>query len=120
MFCNAIGSDRDPDSSLSCNPFIDSLQSALKMRKASLCMIDGNAIEVEILTAGSVTRVGSLIIILCSSPVDEIFVTTIEVSSVAAGATSNSIPTVLSALISTSTTSAVRTVSVSSADSLSA
>ena len=90
------------------------------MRKASLCMIDGNAIEVEILTAGSVTRVGSLIIILCSSPVDEIFVTTIEVSSVAAGATSNSIPTVLSALISTSTTSAVRTVSVSSADSLSA
>ena len=43
-----MGSERDPDSSLSCNPFIESLHRALKIRNASLCMIEGNAIEVVI------------------------------------------------------------------------
>lgn len=43
LFCSAIGSDKDPDSSLSCSPFIDNLHSALNMRKASLCIIEGKA-----------------------------------------------------------------------------
>ena len=83
-------------------------------------MIDGNAIEVDTPTGGSATRVGSLIRILCSSPVDEIFVTTIVTSSVTTAAISNSTSTVVSALTSISRASLVCTVSASSADSLSA
>lgn len=48
-----MGSERDPDSSLSCSPFIDNLHNALKIRNASLCMIEGNAIDV--VTAGGVS-----------------------------------------------------------------
>jgi hypothetical protein len=59
LFCRAMGSDREPDSSVSCKPFMDSLQRARNIRNASLCIIEGKAIDVVPAWTGSPVTVAS-------------------------------------------------------------